>query len=242
MKMFEDPPTPSQALKDEYEALVKVDEKILNISEENHKQIMKDLARTYPSYKAFKSEKTQKKLENILRAFSNKFHDICYFQGMNFIVGFFLYHCEEYIAYEMFVAMFEECEMRNLFTKGFPGLQEHTKNVKKIVETNYSDINYLFTTLKVNLEIVLVEWLYSLFSSTIPLEVQYDFYFGFINQKWDFFYKMCISCFLELEGKFNEADDVYIALKFDKHRDDTASTTAQFWKGIIKRAYSLKFK
>ena len=37
--MFEDPPTPSQALKEEYEALVKVDEKILNISEENHKQI-----------------------------------------------------------------------------------------------------------------------------------------------------------------------------------------------------------
>ena len=46
----------------ECERLEKTDEKSLNIAEDNLKQIIKDITRTYPSYKMFKTQETQNKL------------------------------------------------------------------------------------------------------------------------------------------------------------------------------------
>jgi len=57
--------------------LLKVDSNILNISEENSKQIMKDLARTYPNLNFFKNSEGQNKMLNVLKAFSNYYKEIC---------------------------------------------------------------------------------------------------------------------------------------------------------------------
>lgn len=57
--------------------LLKVDSNLLNISEENSKQILKDLARTYPNVEYFKSEIGQKKMLNVLKAFSVYYKEIC---------------------------------------------------------------------------------------------------------------------------------------------------------------------
>ena len=98
----------------------------------------------------------------------------------------------------------------------------------------------LFKKLQVNYQILMVEWLYSLFSSSIPLEAQYDFYYGFFNEGWEFFYKMCISCFLQLKGTFYEAEDVYVALKFEKNKDGQLQGNVDTWKEVIKRAYQIE--
>lgn len=224
-----------------YEDLDKISEKILNITEDNLKQIIKDISRTYPTYKMFKSEKTQKKLENVLRAFSKQYKHICYFQGMNFIVGFFLYHCEEHVAFWLFVSLIDEYEMSALFREGFPGLKIHVSKITKIVKSNKicKEIDELFTKLKVNYQIIMIEWLYSLFSSTIPLEIQTDFYFGFFNQGWIFFYKMCISCFLQVPNTVTETEDVYIYLKFDKFKANNIQENIKIWKKIIDKAYHI---
>lgn len=57
--------------------LLKVDSEILNISEENSKQILKDLSRTYPNLKYFKKEEGQIKMLNVLKAFSVYYKEIC---------------------------------------------------------------------------------------------------------------------------------------------------------------------
>ena len=112
-----------KSLRSYRELLEKTDEKSLNIAEDNLKQIIKDITRTYPSYKMFKTQETQNKLKNVLIAFSRHYHHTLYFQGMNFIVGFFLYHAEEYVSFWLFVSLIEEYEVNNLFGKGFPGLK-----------------------------------------------------------------------------------------------------------------------
>lgn len=48
-----------------------MDSNILNIEEENMKQILKDLSRTYPDNKMFKNPINQQKMLNVLKAFSN---------------------------------------------------------------------------------------------------------------------------------------------------------------------------
>ena len=222
-----------------YEDLLKIKEDTLNIADTNLTQIKKDLGRTYPGHKFFQEEKTKEKMQNILRAFSNYYTEICYYQGMNFIVGFFLYHCEDYVAFWLFTSIIEEYGFRELYSKGFPGLELHTKNVEMILKKKYNNIYNAFNTLKINIQILMVEWLYSLFSSLIPLELQINFYYGFFSNGWDFFYKMCISCFLNLKGSFKSAEDVYIAVKFGKNEDNNQSKVYEEWQKIIQKAYQI---
>ena len=226
-----------------YENLLKVHEKSLDINGENLRQIKKDLNRTYPSTTIFKKDRILNKLKNVLRAFSNYDNTIKYIQGMNFIVGFFLYHCDEYIAFWLFVSLIEEYDVRSLFIEGFPGLKLHVHRIEEILKEEYTNIWEVFQKIGVKVEIIMVEWLFSLFSSLIPLELQIDFYRGFFSNSWIFFYKMAISAILNLKGGFNEADEIYIALKYGKNEDNLKEEEIKIiWKKIIQKAYSLEIK
>ena len=112
-----------------YENLLKINENSLDNNGENIRQIKKDLGRTFPSSTPFKDDRIFLKLKNVLRAFSNYDNSIKYFQGMNFIVGFFLYHCDEYIAFWLFVALLEEYDLRPIFMTNFPGFNLHVKRI-----------------------------------------------------------------------------------------------------------------
>ena len=224
-----------------YQGLLKVCDRELDINGENIKQIKKDLARTYPSSQFFKDEKIRLKLKNVLRAFSNYEPKIKYFQGMNFIVGFFLYHCEEHVAFWLFVSIMEEYNLRDLFMKGFPGLSTHVKKVESILQKQYSNLYEDLNKIGVKYEIFMMEWLYSLFSSLIPLELQIDFYKGFFSQGWKFFYKMCVSVLTNLNGTFNGPEEIYIALKCGTNDDNvTEDYTYKYWAKIINKAYSIE--
>ena len=243
MQMIKNNNIDSKQNKKLYENLLSVHEKSLDINGENLRQIIKDLNRTYPSNSIFKDDRILQKLKNVLRAFSNYDNSIKYFQGMNFIVGFFLYHCEEYIAFWLFVALIEEYDLRPIFMKDFPGLKLHVKRVELILQKEYDYMWNIFTKFGVKVEIFMVEWVFSLFSSLIPLDLQMDFYKGFFSQGWIFFYKMCISSILNLNGKYFEVDEIYMALKCGKNDDKIKEKDVRdYWKKIIQNAYNLKIK
>ena len=224
-----------------YENLLKVHEKSLDINGDNLRQIKKDLNRTYPSTTTFNKERILNKLKNVLRAYSNYDNTIKYFQGMNFIVGFFLYHCDEHIAFWLFVSLIEDYDLRRLFMDNFPGLKLHVHRVESILENEYPDYWQKFKQIGVKVEIFMVEWLFSLFSSLIPLDLQIDFYKGFFSKGWIFFYKMAISAILNLNGKFSEADEIYIGLKCGKNEDNVKEEDIKMtWKKIIQKAYNLE--
>ena len=44
---------------------------------------------------------------------------------MNFIVGSILYHCNEEVAFWIFVELIETYELREIFEPGLPGLHKH---------------------------------------------------------------------------------------------------------------------
>ena len=226
-----------------YENLLKINENSLDNNGENIRQIKKDLGRTFPSSTRFKDDRIFLKLKNVLRAFSNYDNSIKYFQGMNFIVGFFLYHCDEYIAFWLFVALLEEYDLRPIFMTNFPGLKLHVKRIEIILQNEYENIWKAFNKFGVKVEIFMVEWVFSLFSSLIPLELQMEFYKGFFSQGWIFFYKMCISAILNLDGGYFEVDEIYMALKCGKNDDKiTDKKVWENWKNIIQNAYNLKIK
>ncbi len=57
--------------------LLIVDAFSLKISQENLKQIKRDITRTYPDVDFFKTEIGQNKLLNVLKAFSNYYKELC---------------------------------------------------------------------------------------------------------------------------------------------------------------------
>ena len=223
-----------------YEGLLHICDRNLDANGENILQIKKDLHRTFPSSTIMKSKHIQNRLKNVLRAFSNYEPNVKYFQGMNFIVGFLLYHCDENIAFWLFVALFEEYNYREIFAKNFPGLKVHVEKVKSILK-NYSPTLYQeLAQANVTYEIFMIEWLYSLFSSIIPLELQMSFYKGFYCQGWKFFYKMCISIITSAKGTFRGPEEIYIMFKFGTLDDKvTDEFTDEYWKKIINNAYNI---
>jgi hypothetical protein len=91
----------------------------------------------------------------------------------------------------------------------------------------------------VNIEICIIEWIFSLFSSIIPLEIQIDFYSGFYSEGWIFFYKMCLSVLQSIElncENFKDPEDVYIALKKGKDYDMNKKQITKKWTAIIRNA------
>ena len=223
-----------------YEGLLQICDRKLDATGENILQIRKDLNRTFPSSIIMKSQRIQAKLKNVLRAFSNYEPELKYFQGMNFIVGFLLYHCDENIAFWLFVALFEEYNYREIFSKNFPGLKKHVDNVKFILEKYSPKLYKELDQAGVTYEIFMIEWLYSLFSSIIPLELQMGFYKGFYCEGWKFFYKMCISIITSAKGTFKGPEEIYIVFKFGTLDDKiTDEFTNNYWKKIINNAYNI---
>ncbi len=228
--------------KELYEGIISVDPSALLIDDENNKQIIKDLSRTYPDKKIFKTPAMQQKMLNVLKAYSNYDKQIRYVQGMNFIVGFFLYHCDQYVAFWLFVALIEEYGLRDIFLDGLPGLSEHSAILTKIMKSKYKEEYNVLERANVTLEICMVEWVFSLFSSLIPIETQILFYEGFFVEGWNFFYKVCISIFqwIDLEHlKYNDPEDIYIALKLGKHNEGERRANIKKWTDIINKAYSI---
>ena len=223
-----------------YENLLHIIDNKIDNNGDNLLQIKKDLHRTYPSSLIMKSQRIQFRLKNVLRAFSNYEPGVKYFQGMNFIVGFLLYHCDEHIAFWLFVSLFEEYDYRKIFEKNFPGLDYHVDKVRNILKKYSPRFFEELEQAGVNYKIFMIEWLYSLFSSIIPLELQMGFYKGFYCQGWKFFYKMCVSIITSVKGKFRGPEEIYITFKFGTLDDKvTDEFTNEYWKKIINNAYNI---
>jgi hypothetical protein len=59
---------------------------------------------------------------------------------MNFIVGSLLFHADEVMAFWLYVSLVEDCEIRDIFLPGLPGLFKHTKIIEDIIEDNIPEI------------------------------------------------------------------------------------------------------
>jgi hypothetical protein len=52
---------------------------------------------------------------------------------MNFVVGSILYHASEFVAFWIYVQLLEECEVRDIYLPGLPGMFKHTKTIDRML-------------------------------------------------------------------------------------------------------------
>lgn len=65
---------------------------------------------------------------------------------MNFIVGALLYHANEVMAFWLFVSLIEDCEMRDIYMTGLPGLFKHSHIISSLVTHNLTDLSQHFVS------------------------------------------------------------------------------------------------
>jgi len=90
------------------------------------KQISKDIERTFQKHYAFRNTSMIHRLARVLCAISLYDDKVGYVQGMNFVVGAFLIHCEESIAFWLVIELFERYEMREVYEDGLKGMYRHS--------------------------------------------------------------------------------------------------------------------
>lgn len=61
---------------------------------------------------------------------------IDYVQGMNFIVASLLYHANEVMSFWLFVSLIEDCELRDIYMHGLPGLFKHSQIIDMLIMEN----------------------------------------------------------------------------------------------------------
>lgn len=118
----------------------------------------------------------------------------------------------------------------------------HSQNLKTILVKNYYDLLELLNSLETNIDVIIVEWIFSLFSSVIPMDAQLYFYEGFFIEGWKYFYKVCVTLLLRLDftkEKYLDSSDIYIALKFGKHDKQRGKDEVAFWKQVCNEAYEV---
>eukprot|EP00347_Sterkiella_histriomuscorum_P021980 403332100 len=170
-------------------------------------QILKDLNRTFPKCPQFQEIQGQNQLKRVLLAFSKYDPKLGYVQGMNFIVGSMLYHCNEEIAFWMFVALIEEFELRDIFEPNLPGLYKHCYVLDKMIETHIKDLHTHFDLYSIEVQMYASDWIFCLFSNIIPLPLMADFYDEFFLHGWPYFYKFCLSMLDVFKDKLLKEDE-----------------------------------
>jgi len=52
---------------------------------------------------------------------------------MNFVVASLMYHSEEPVAFWLYVSLIEDCEIRDIYLPGLPGLYKHTQIIEILI-------------------------------------------------------------------------------------------------------------
>lgn len=82
-----------------------------------------------------------------------------------------------------------------------PGLQFHVKKIEQIIEEQVPELNdYLVNDLGLaSHQIYLHDWIICLFTSIMPIERNLDFLAKFVDEGWEYFYKMSVAILRVLE-------------------------------------------
>ena len=112
---------------------------------------------------------------------------------MNFIVAQILLHCSETFAFWLFVALIEDCEMRDIYEPELSGLFKHSFMIEVLIKANLPELHERLTEYHIKANVYASEWIFGLFSSVIPCEHMGDFFDHFFKHKWIFFYQLILA-------------------------------------------------
>ena len=78
-------------------------------------QITKDVVRTFNANKFMAQPAVKERFQSLLECVALTYPHTGYVQGMNYIAGTLLYHCDEYLSLGVIKILFEQLELKDVF-------------------------------------------------------------------------------------------------------------------------------
>ena len=203
--------------------------------------IEKDLKRTFQHNKYFKKEHSQCHLRQILIFMASQNGITGYLQGMNFIGGCIIFHCNNFIdAAKIFAFLMKNMQMEEIYS--FIKLEKYINVLKKLLEIHVNDF-FTFSQDKIQLDyhIHLIDWFFCLGLNKIPLEYSHHLLENIIIHGWYYFYRVLINYFKLFEEKYrkiikapkineNKKLDMEVNIK-NFHKDKCLN-----WESLLKKS------
>lgn len=177
--------------------------------------ILKDLNRTFPYHYLFKDQYGlgQRKLYNILKAFSIHSKLTGYVQGMGFICAVFLTYVEEENAFWMLVSLMVNYNMENYYTPCFPELNKSFYILFSLLKLQIKDIFFLFKKYEIIPSMFASNWFITLFTNYLPFNIVIRFFDCFFYEGEKIIYRFALGLFKMKKDEILRSKNIESLLK-----------------------------
>jgi len=175
---------------------------------EQSKQVSRDIERTFKKYYAFRYPSLVHRLSRVLNAISLYDDKLGYVQGMNFVVGSFLIHCEENIAFWLFVELLESYELREVYDDGLKGMYRHSGILAIFMKKYMPDLLEHLESVDITIEMFMSDWVISFLCSFIPLNRLHTYLTGFFVRGWVAFHCMVLAILTYMKDDIMKTNDM----------------------------------
>ncbi|OII72217.1 uncharacterized protein cubi_01550 [Cryptosporidium ubiquitum] len=140
----------------------------------NHDEILRDISRTFPKLKEFQIYENQNKMIEILFKISYALPNVGYCQGMNYLVGIFLYALDFNVdqVYSSVMSILINWEYQEIYNKGLIKLKEmcfvFNELIKEYLPEIYDNIfSKKENEIEITPEFFAIQWFLTLFTYDI---------------------------------------------------------------------------
>ncbi|KAI9297671.1 RabGAP/TBC [Neoconidiobolus thromboides FSU 785] len=135
------------------------------------KIILRDLPRTFPRLPMFSEESGtgQRRLFNVMKAYSLYDTEVGYCQGLGFMVGPLLMNMPEVEAFCVFVRLMETYDMRTMFTVKMEGLRLRLYQLGYLIAEMIPELANHLSSHNLSTALYASQWFLSLFAYSFPL-------------------------------------------------------------------------
>lgn len=131
--------------------------------------IERDLPRTFPGHRSFRTSAGRQQLRRVLHAFAHHSPRIAYCQGLNFIAGLLLvvFNDEEKTFWAL-VSAFESLGLEGYYTEGMTLLRADMEVLSVCLRSKCPKVSQIFASEGIDLTSICSEWFLTWFAKSLP--------------------------------------------------------------------------
>ncbi|ETN87305.1 TBC domain protein [Necator americanus] len=193
-------------------------------------QIERSLLRTLPNNICFwkKNGAGVDALRRVLKAVAFIYPDLGYCEGMGVIVAILLLFCSEETTFWMMTALIEDILPPNYYSQTLLGVQADERATRHLMKSHVPDLNKILDELDVEVSLVTVNWLLTLFASVFPTRT--------LLRVWDFvFFTGSVSIFRIIISIMKMKEDEIVELgRSSKSSADLFNAISQLPQSVVE--------
>ncbi|GMR62403.1 hypothetical protein PMAYCL1PPCAC_32598, partial [Pristionchus mayeri] len=191
-------------------------------------QVHLDVSRTFPSLGIFQKDGPYyDSLQKLICTYVCYRPDVGYVQSMSFIAGLLLLQMEPYPAFVAFANLMSRPLQTAFFQLQQPEMTEYFIAFDRYFAQELKELHEHFDDLDVRPDLYLIEWVYTLFAKSLPLDVTCRVWDVFLRDDEEFVFKTALGI-LRMHEKALLASDFEGVVSFLTHLPDTLAGSDLF--------------